>query len=480
MKKLFSIIVGVLLAFSVYAADPVVTQTMGDDGYVNVPLQFNFPYYGQTFNNSWMYDNGIVSFIDPATDPRALSPWQWYASPLEQAAGSYYIATLWADIAPTAGTTYTTQGGTTYQTYNWNNIAEYYSIGSGTGLRLNNFNLKIEDTGNITATYTNINLQTSNIAIGTVGDRSLGEVNPIAYYQNGTVLNYVQNWAINQAGDICATNPLSSTTCSGYAQAYLSQQCAVSVLYDPACPGYAQAYYEQQCSVNPLYNVECPGYALAYLNYQCSLDPQYSTTCEGYKSPTTTVQSDPVQTAVPITGDPVVDSTISNTAATSITSTSSVSPAAVTSQVQTTAPPAVTNLVVQTATETKKEETKSESKSEAKQETKNEKPAPSAQQQARVEAVKQKQIEAAKNLANTMGDAVNMKEQAAIQSVVISAMGYVPGFDAYSYKLNDAPFYKPYQVYKNQVNVDNRKSLMQLQGAGGLVYEQMINQQYKE
>ena len=39
--------------------------TTWDDNWTNVPLGFDFPFYGQTFNNSWAMTNGMVTFIDP-------------------------------------------------------------------------------------------------------------------------------------------------------------------------------------------------------------------------------------------------------------------------------------------------------------------------------------------------------------------------------------------------------------------------------
>lgn len=82
--------------------------------------------------------------------------------------------------------------------------------------------------------------------------------------------------------DQCVANPLYSTSCTGYAQAYYNQQCSVNSLYDSGCPGYAQAYYNQQCSLSALYDSGCPGYAQAYYNQQCSLNALYDSGCPGY------------------------------------------------------------------------------------------------------------------------------------------------------------------------------------------------------
>ena len=61
------------------------------------------------------------------------------------------------------------------------------------------------------------------------------------------------------APDPCLTDPLSSISCPGYAEAYKAQQCAIDPLYDSSCPGYAEAYFNQQCGYNPLYDKACLG-----------------------------------------------------------------------------------------------------------------------------------------------------------------------------------------------------------------------------
>jgi hypothetical protein len=82
--------------------------------------------------------------------------------------------------------------------------------------------------------------------------------------------------------DPCIANPLSSTSCAGYRQAYTTQQCSANSLYSTACPGYAAAYKTQQCSANPLYATDCPGYAAAYHDQQCSINALYASDCAGY------------------------------------------------------------------------------------------------------------------------------------------------------------------------------------------------------
>ena len=175
-------------------------HSIGDDGYAYVPIPFTFNYYNKQFTDSWMYDNGIVSFLKPGT-PGALSPGQWNApAQLNQADSSYFIAALWADLSPASNTTYVTNSDGTSLKYTWNNISEYYSGGT----RLSSFSTSIKADGSIATSYYSLNLETSNILAGTVGNPQAGEVNQqySAGYGIRVTTGSIQDW--NVAGqDAC-------------------------------------------------------------------------------------------------------------------------------------------------------------------------------------------------------------------------------------------------------------------------------------
>ena len=82
---------------------------------------------------------------------------------------------------------------------------------------------------------------------------------------------------------MCTANPLSDASCPGY-QAAKNAICSANPLNDATCPGYAAALKEQMCTSTPLSDPSCPGYDQAYLNSQCIKDSLYSTKCEGYKT----------------------------------------------------------------------------------------------------------------------------------------------------------------------------------------------------
>jgi hypothetical protein len=323
----------------------------------------------------------------------------------------------------------------------------------------------------------------------------------------------------------CTANALYDTACPGYAAAYLTYQCNISQLYSPSCPGYQQAYFDQQCSLDPLYNNQCPGYADAYYVQQCTANPLYDSGCTGYaqayfdqqcaadglynnqcpnyaeayalkyvvNTPSTpatdttqiavTTATDPVASAAPIVADPIVNQAVTTTA-------TSASPAqAATATVPLVAAPQPVATAA-ASTEQTKEETKTEAAStESSSSTaatasdstdKKEQPKTARQALAerRMAAARAKVIEEGKQLANRMGEAATMEAQVAVQNVVVQAMGFTPGFDAYGrVTLPDAQGYQPFEIYPGQRNIDNPAGRRFLTGSDRL-HADMVDQQY--
>jgi hypothetical protein len=326
----------------------------------------------------------------------------------------------------------------------------------------------------------------------------------------------------------CTANPLYNTSCPGYAAAYQIQQCTINPISDPSCPGYASAYLNYQCSVNPLYSTVCPGYAQAYLDDQCIKDSLFSKDCKGYATAyaikylvpgidstvvnqslsntaavkandpsntkvavntvTTTINTDgSVSTGASVTGDTNVDKAITSKA-----STTNTAPAAVQLAPP---PPAPQQQMAQgeprggNKQEDKKDDApKGTGGSNSTQNTNNaqassDKPAaPTARQelQARREAAaKADAVEKGKNLAGEMGKASDLEAQKAVQNVVIQAMGFTPGFDAYSRQMIvQQQFYPVVSVYNNQKTIDNRANLRMF-GATDRLHNEMVEKQYE-
>lgn len=518
-----------------------VNITTWDDNYTNVPLGFDFPMYGKTFNNSWAMTNGMVTFKDPAVS------------------GIYGACCSGVNLAQTTDTRwnysifgihtdlYSWNGQNQYylrennsMTYGWYNISQ--CCGSQGG---NNFEIKINSAGAIETRIAGAMVQWNAVTSGFSGDLSKGE-----YYQyyhgqgwnlpNGSGVTWgAYNGTGGGAVDLCIANPLSSPSCPNY----FTAQCTVSALYNPSCPGYAAAYLSQQCATNPLYSTECPGYAQAYLDYQCSINPLYATTCQGYDqayfdqqcrldglyntrcpnyqqayfdkqcrdnglystecpnystayatwlalqpvASTTTVTTTQTTTSTPVDSSGevkvalVADENVNSVITSSATSASPAQ--AATATVPLVAAPVATTTAVEAKQESKNASSPSVSPTATTQSSSTDSPKPTARQelQAKREAqAKAKAVEEGKNLAANMGKVADMEQQKQVQNVVIQAMGFTPGFDAYGkVTVPDVAGYKPYTVYNNQKNVDNRRLGLGLYGPSDRLHNDIVDSQYK-
>ena len=251
----------------------VIQHQISDDGYVRVPLQFAFPYHGRVFTESFMFSNGVVGFLNPTNS------WCCTGFDLRTSTGSpfdFAIMPLQTDLLNYSGK-FLTEGTPQYQRYKWENISEF-----GAPQNLNTFGVEIRPTGYIGMHYEQVNISPGRpVTIGMTGDTSVGEFTQY-YHGSGFTSNEIVSYITQNTGDRCLSDPLSSISCPGYAQAYLLQQCTINPLYDSSCSGYQVAYYDQQCALSSLYDVSCPGYAQAYFTQQCSLNALYDTRCTGY------------------------------------------------------------------------------------------------------------------------------------------------------------------------------------------------------
>jgi hypothetical protein len=294
----------------------------------------------------------------------------------------------------------------------------------------------------------------------------------------------------------CATNPLSSPECPGYEAAYLNLQCSINPgysascpgyyvyqctanpLFDAGCPGYATAYHTLQCSINPLYATDCPGYKQAYFLEQCKKDSLYSRDCEGYST------AYAIKNLVALDVDSsLINQSLATTAASSPAVVQKQAEAQATTASTTVAPTSVTsvNSVVRPPV-TSTPETRTPPKEERRETVSNPETRTPPKEEKR-EAVAKKNTENKKNAETAIKDIAKAKKQedlVAIQNVIVSGMGILPGFEAYQYStLPDGMLYKSREIYANQKNVDNRNAQRFLGGASDARHQMMIEQQYQ-
>ena len=460
-----------------------VNVTMADDDNRNVPLGFSFPYFNQMFTDSWMHSNGVVSFQNPGVTGNFCCSGVNLTT-TTSGSYNYSIMPLWTDLIGTGTNNHYYLRGTNDITYGWYNVNEF-----GTG-NSNNLELKLNSTGLVDVKLQGALISAGRpVTSGMTGNLSQGEFVQF-YHGSGWNTAASMSWtaSLGTNADQCAINPLSSPSCPGYAAAYLTQQCTVSALYDPTCPGYAQANFTYQCSLSPLYNEMCPGYAEAYFNQQCSISGLYDRKCPNYATAYATQQalaeqkttSDPTRQTLTVASETNVNQS-SNSNTTS--AAPSASPGNVTTAVPLTQqqPPAATAAAPGSPVAAAAQQQQQQQNQPPQQQQQQQPPTRGQQlQQARAEAMKKQAAAKGGENMKEAKQAKSMEQQVAVQGLIITAMGYNPGFDAYNaLTLKDSPFYKSFEIYKNSNNVDNSRALRGLYGPSEIRHQQLVDQQYK-
>jgi hypothetical protein len=104
--------------------------------------------------------------------------------------------------------------------------------------------------------------------------------------------------------------------------------------------------------------------------------------------------------------------------------------------------------------------------------------------QRRLEAAREKAAESANAnpgaVSAQMDSAASMEQQVELQNVVMGAMGFVAGFDAYGRAtIPDAAGYKPFVIYPGQRNIDSPAGRRLLTGSDRL-HQDMVDSQYNK
>ena len=390
-------------------------------------------------------------------------------------------------------------------TYSWQYLNQDYNGGTLNG----NINLK-SNTGSTLGSW-NYSMPTTTDWTTMSGTQSFSSTYSLANVSNLNVSftgNDNRFWGgfygprvrnidvrLNYTNDPCA-DPLSSSSCPGYAAALLTQQCSISALYDPSCPNYATAYLTQQCSINALYSPSCPGYAAAYYTQQCSLNALYDSGCPGYSeayakknilsssttTSTTTVSttepsvtvssSGTVSTTVPLVSDSNVNSVITST-----TTSAAPSATAAVPLVSTTPQQGVQNANLQTSTQTAAPASNSRQEAPASGNTRSAET--KTDSKANQQQMKANATEKAKEEMKKASTAPTMEAQIATQGVVLGMMSFVPGFDSYqTATIVDINALRLQRLYGKDV-VENRFVNRRLFGGSDRIHQEMVEQQYQ-
>ena len=258
-------------------------------------LGFTFTFYGNDYTQARMATNGCLHFNLTGSYCGDYTP-----DPLPQYTNTLFV--FWTDLIKDNGSAMKAKAFEDYTIFGWYKMREYNRANSD-----NSIEVWLYPNNTYEYRYGELDIISHDVLIGEQGSTSqiytyhfFDECNTGTTDIAGTCVNYDWNSSSNAVntllenggslyGDgtnqsLCATTPLTSVNCAGYAVAYLAQQCALNSLYDEDCTGYAAAYLTQQCNITQLYSQECPSYWSAYDDQQCEDDPQYSPSCAGYSS----------------------------------------------------------------------------------------------------------------------------------------------------------------------------------------------------
>ena len=255
-------------------------------------LGFTFTFYGNDYTQARMATNGCLHFILTGSYCGDYTP-----DPLPQY--TYTLYPFWTDLIKDGGSAMKAKAFEDYTIFGWYNMREYNRANSD-----NSIEVWLYPNDTYEFRYGELDIISHDVLIGEQGSSSqLYTYHFFDECSTGTTnasncVSYDWNSSSNAVstlledggslyGDgtnqsLCATVPLTSVNCSGYAVAYFNQQCDLSSLYNADCTGYAAAYLTQQCNLDSLYSNSCPNYSSAYDDQQCEDDSQYSPSCAGY------------------------------------------------------------------------------------------------------------------------------------------------------------------------------------------------------
>ena len=255
MRNWLTVLLALFFSLCSWSDPEIIEHQIADDGWVEVPLDFTFPFYGNSYVTSFMFSNGVVGFLDPLDVPGTGIVYDGLCCDGQNLSSftgvrfNYTIMPWNTDLIDIGVGRFYTQGDSTFQKYMWEDLSEYYLPNTR-----NTFDLTIYPMGNIAVNYEEVQINNHAITVGVVGDLSAGEYEQWFYNHptSGAVFwNSQEDDPVEIAGgeSICSVVPDSHISCLYYPQVYAdnvyNQQCDLDPLYDYGCDGWDDAYIEE-------------------------------------------------------------------------------------------------------------------------------------------------------------------------------------------------------------------------------------------
>ena len=235
-----------------------------------IDLSFNFTFYGSTFTQARMATNGCLHFGSSGSYCNDYTP-----DPIN-GQHTYTIYPFWTDLIRDNDSRMKSWGDNSKMIFGWYDMREYNRASD------NSFEIILWNNNSFDIRYGALDIINHDVLIGEIGSK---KENSYTYYYHdecntGTTngascYNYDwnnsdKNTNLENGGSLYGSGSGNSVDCS-------------NALNDPSCSGYADAYQTQQCNITDLYSQSCPNYWDAYDDQQCADDPQYAPFCQGYR-----------------------------------------------------------------------------------------------------------------------------------------------------------------------------------------------------
>jgi hypothetical protein len=277
-------------ATNMSASDDGTSQAFG--------LGFDFTFFGETFNQAYMASNGCLIFGALATGNNWEKNCTQY-NPSPEPNTNYTMYPFWTDLIMGDNSSMLAQQFDDKVIFGWYEMWEYYRDSKNT------FELWLYPNDSYEARYGELDIKEHDVFIGIQGKEDEvetyyfhDECNTGAYnskecynydWNNSDKNQNLENGGSLFVGEVIdCSDPLNDSSCSGYADAFQTQQCNITQLYNESCPLYWEAYDDQQCDLDPQYGPFCQGYkqedSVAYYEEE-QFDYGYEEEQFGYEDP---------------------------------------------------------------------------------------------------------------------------------------------------------------------------------------------------
>jgi len=232
-------------------------------------LGFTFDLYGQEFTQGRMATNGCLHFKTSGAYCNDYTP-----DPLTSQF-TYTLLPFWTDLIRDSNSSMLAKSFDDKTVFGWYDMREYSRVSD------NSFEVILWRNDNFEFRYGALDVINHDVLIGEMGSGS-SEVYQYLFHDKCSTGTTNSSSCVSRTWNSTDSNTLLESGGSLYGSGTGNAIDCSDPLNNAGCSGYAEAYQTQQCNITQLYNESCPLYWEAYDDQQCDLNPQYAPFCQGY------------------------------------------------------------------------------------------------------------------------------------------------------------------------------------------------------